>query len=69
MIEISKRGMCPRKLPDSMLPDSMLPNVCLQLCGGGYTAGQTTSAMILQRDVERDGVGKYKGVTVKKVAP
>lgn len=64
MIEISKRGMCPRKLPDSMLPD-----VCLQVCGGGYTAGQTTSAMILQADVERDGVGKYKGVTVKKVAP
>ena len=64
MIEISKRGMCPRKLPDSMLPA-----LCLQICGGGYTASQTANAMILQRDVERDGVGKYKGVTVKKVLP
>ena len=27
------------------------------------------NAMILQADVERDGVGKYKGVTVKKVVP
>ena len=64
MIEISKRGMCPRKLPDSMLP-----HICLQICGGGYTASQTANAMILQRDVERDGVGKHKGVTVKKVLP
>ena len=63
MIEISKRGMCPRKLPDSMLPD-----VCLQIVGGGWTASQTANAMLLQADVERDGVGKYKGVTVKKVA-
>ena len=63
MIEISKRGQPTRKLPDSMLPD-----VCLQICGGGYTASQTANAMLLQADVERDGVGKYKGVTVKKVA-
>ena len=64
MIEISKRGT-----PTKTLRDEYLPHICLQICGGGYTAGQTTSAMILQRDVERDGVGKYKGVTVKKVAP
>ena len=64
MIEISKRGQ-----PTKTFKDETLPNVCLQICGGGYTAGQTASAMILQRDVERDGVGKYKGVTVKKVVP
>lgn len=64
MIEISKRGMCPRQFPDSMLPD-----VCLQICGGGYTAGQTANAMALQSQVEQDGVGKYKGVTIKKVVP
>ena len=64
MIEISKRGQPTRTFNDAYLPD-----VCLQICGGGYTAGQTANAMILQRDVERDGVGKYKGVTVKKVAP
>ena len=64
MIEVSKRGMCQRKLPDSMLPD-----VCLQICGGGWTEKQIINAMILQADVDRYGVGKYKGVTVKKVAP
>ena len=64
MILIEKRGVLQRTLEDKFLP-----NICLQICGGGYTAGQTTSAMILQRDVERDGVGKYKGVTVKKVKP
>ena len=64
MIEISKRGA-----PTICLRDELLSHICLQICGGGYTAGQTTSAMILQRDVERDGVGKFKGVTVKKVAP
>ena len=63
MIEISKRGA-----PTKTLPDEYLPHICLQICGGGYTAGQTANAMILQRDVDRDGVGKYKGVTVKKVA-
>ena len=64
MIEISKRGA-----PTICLRDELLSHICLQICGGGYSAGQTTSAMILQRDVERDGVGKFKGVTVKKVAP
>ena len=63
MIEISKRGT-----PTKTFNDALLPNICLQLTGGGYTASQTANAMILQRDVERDGVGKYKGVTVKKVA-
>ena len=62
MIEISKRGA-----PTIRIRDELLSHVCLQVCGGGYKAGQTTSAKILQRDVERDGVGKYKGVTVKKV--
>ena len=64
MIEISKRGA-----PTIRIRDELLSHVCLQICGGGYAAGQTANAMILQRDVERDGVGKYKGVTVKKVAP
>ena len=64
MIEISKRGT-----PTKTFKDEYLPHICLQICGGGYTASQTANAMILQRDVERDGVGKYKGVTVKKVAP
>ena len=64
MIEISKRGVLQRSVEEKYLP-----NICLQICGGGYTASQTANAMILQRDVERDGVGKYKGVTVKKVAP
>lgn len=64
MIEISKRGQ-----PTKTFNDALLPNICLQICGGGYTASQTANAMILQRDVERDGVGRYKGVTVKKVAP
>ena len=64
MIEISKRGHCSIKFPDSMLPD-----VCLQICGGGYTAGQTADAMAIQSQVERDGVAEYKGVTIKKVVP
>ena len=64
MITVEKRGTATKTFEDALLPD-----VCLQICGGGYTAGQTTSAMILQRDVDRDGVGKYKGVTVKKVSP
>ena len=64
MIEISKRGT-----PTKTLRDEYLPHICLQICGGGYTAGQTAHAMLLQANVERDGVGKYKGVTVKKVAP
>ena len=64
MIEISKRGQ-----PTKTFNDALLPNVCLQLTGGGWTASQTANAMLLQADVERDGVGKYKGVTVKKVAP
>lgn len=64
MITVEKRGTATKTFKDALLPD-----VCLQVCGGGYTASQTTNAMILQRDVERDGVGKYKGVTVKKVAP
>ena len=64
MIEISKRGRCLWQFQDSMLPD-----LCLQICGGGYTASQTANAMILKSKVEQDGVGKYKGVTVKKVVP
>ena len=64
MIEISKRGQ-----PTKTFNDALLPNVCLQLTGGGWTASQTAKAILLQADVERDGVGKYKGVTVKKVAP
>ena len=64
MIEISKRGTPTRTFDDAYLPD-----VCLQICGGGWTEKQTINAMLLQADVERDGVGKYKGVTVKKVAP
>ena len=64
MIEISKRGA-----PTKTFNDALLPNICLQICGGGWTASQTANAMLLQADVERDGVGKYKGVTVKKVAP
>ena len=64
MIEISKRGA-----PTIRIRDELLPHICLQIVGGGYAAGQTANAMLLQADVERDGVGKYKGVTVKKVAP
>ena len=64
MILIEKRGVLQRSVEYKFLP-----NVCLQLTGGGYTASQTANAMILQADVERDGVGKYKGVTVKKVVP
>ena len=64
MIEISKRGA-----PTKTFNDALLSHVCLQICGGGWTASQTANAMILQADVDRDGVGKYKGVTVKKVAP
>ena len=63
MIEISKRGA-----PTICIRDELLSHICLQIVGGGYKAGQTANAMILQADVERDGVGKYKGVTVKKVA-
>ena len=64
MIEISKRGA-----PTIRIRDELLSHICLQIVGGGYKAGQTANAMILQADVERDGVGRYKGVTVKKVAP
>lgn len=64
MILIEKRGVLQRSVEDKYLP-----NVCLQICGGGWTEKQTGNAMLLQADVERDGVGKYKGVTVKKVAP
>ena len=64
MILIEKRGVLQRSVEDEYLP-----HICLQICGGGYTASQTANAMILQRDVEQDGVGKYKGVTVRKVAP
>ena len=64
MILIEKRGVLQRSVEDKYLP-----NVCLQICGGGDTEKQTINAMILQADVERDGVGKLKGVTVKKVAP
>ena len=64
MIEISKRGA-----PTICIRDELLSHICLQIVGGGWTASQTANAMILQADVERDGVGKYKGVTVKKVAP
>ena len=64
MITVSKRGM-----PTRTFDDAYLPHVCLQICGGGWTEKQTINAMLLQADVERDGVGKYKGVTVKKVAP
>ena len=63
MILIEKHGVLQRSVEDKYLP-----NVCLQICGG-WTASQTANAMILQADVERDGVVKYKGVTVKKVAP
>ena len=63
MIEISKRGA-----PTICIRDELLSHICLQIVGGGYKAGQTANAMILQADVERNGVGKYKGVTVKKVA-
>ena len=62
MILIEKRGVLQRTLEDKFLP-----NICLQICGGGWTASQTANAMRLQADVERDGVGKLKGVTVKKV--
>ena len=64
MIEISKRGQITKTFDDALLP-----NICLQIAGGGWTASQTANAMRLQADVERDGVGKHKGVTVKKVAP
>ena len=63
MILIEKRGVLQRSVEDKFLP-----NICLQLTGGGWTTQQTAKAMLLQADVERDGVGKYKGVTVKKVA-
>ena len=64
MIEISKRGT-----PTKTLRDEYLPHICLQICGGGYTAGQTADAMALQSQVEQDGEAKYKGVTIKKVVP
>lgn len=64
MILIEKRGVLQRTLEDKFLP-----NICLQIAGGGWTSTQVGKAMLLRADVERDGVGKYKGVTVKKVAP
>jgi hypothetical protein len=64
MIEISKRGT-----PTVYIRDELLSHICLQVTGGGWTTQQTAKAMLLQADVERDGVGKFKGVTVKKVAP
>ncbi len=43
-------------------------NVCMQVAGGGYTAGQTAAAIVLQRELETTGRAKYKGITIELVA-
>ena len=50
MILIEKRGVLQRSVEDEYLP-----HICLQICGGGYTASQTANAMILKSKVEQLG--------------
>lgn len=40
------------------ITEKQLASVCLELCGGGWTASETRRAMILQRKI-LDG-GKYR---------
>ena len=47
-------------------PDTLLPQICLELAGGGYTAGQTAKAMRLQSDVLDKGRAKLGATTVEK---
>ena len=46
-------------------PDTLLAQICLELAGGGYTAGQTVKAMRLQSDVLEKGKAKLGIVTVE----
>lgn len=62
MIKISKKGNL-----DVFLPDERAPDVLLQLCGGGYRAGQTMKAMVSKGILDTEGKVTIHGVTVTKV--
>lgn len=36
---------------EHIITENVLANICLNLCGGGYTEAQTTEAMIMQEDL------------------
>jgi hypothetical protein len=45
-------------------PIDALAAVCLQVCGGGYTASQTAQAMQLQSKVRTAGKATKNGITI-----
>ena len=51
---------------ESVFPDEILAEVCLEVAGGGYSAGQTAAAMQLRQQVEETGKGKLGKTTVTK---
>lgn len=53
MLTVNKRNII------RTFPDSLLPNVCLQVCGGGYTPKQTADATLLQSKVSERGYAIY----------
>ena len=53
MLTINKRNII------RQFPDSLLPQICLQVCGGGYTTKQTADAMLLQSKVTERGYATY----------
>lgn len=45
-------------------PDKLRPEICLQLCGGGYSAKQTKAAMLLDATLEEERRATYKGFVI-----
>lgn len=54
------------KAYESVFPDAILAEICLEVAGGGYSAGQTAAAMQLRQQVEETGSGKLGKTTVTK---
>lgn len=44
--------------------DKLMPNVCLQLCGGGYSTSQTARAMTLQSELAEKKAANLKGIVI-----